>query len=322
MEKLLTIIIPCYNEEDSIEYFFNETEKIDLPIQREYLFIDDGSKDRSLEKMKKLYKSHPDQVRYLSFSRNFGKEAGIYAGLREARGDYVVLMDVDMQDPPSLLPEMYRILTEEDYDCVGTRRINRKGEPPVRSFFAGAFYKLMNRISEIEIVDGARDFRMMTRQMVDAILEITEYNRFSKGIFAWVGFNTYYLEYENVERKHGETAWSFWSLFKYSLEGITSFTEAPLDIASFIGFFTFILALLLAAVFFIRTLIFDNPTEGWTSLIVVVLALGGLQLLSLGVLGKYLGKTFLETKKRPVYIIKETEEQVRGKDESGEEENK
>lgn len=322
MEKLLTIIIPCYNEEDSIEYFFNETEKIDLPIQREYLFIDDGSKDRSLEKMKKLYKSHPDQVRYLSFSRNFGKEAGIYAGLREARGDYVVLMDVDMQDPPSLLPEMYRILTEEDYDCVGTRRIDRKGEPPVRSFFARAFYKLMNQISEIEIVDGARDFRMMTRQMVGAILEITEYNRFSKGIFAWVGFDTYYLEYENVERKHGETAWSFWSLLKYSLEGIISFTEAPLDIASFIGFFTFILALLLAAVFFIRTLIFDNPTEGWTSLIVVVLALGGLQLLSLGVLGKYLGKTFLETKKRPVYIIKEAEEQVRGKDESGEEENK
>lgn len=321
MEKLLTIIIPCYNEEDSIEYFFNETEKIDLPIQREYLFIDDGSKDHSLKKMKKLYQSHPDKVRYLSFSRNFGKEAGIYGGLREAQGDYVVLMDVDMQDPPSLLPEMYRILTKEDYDCVGTRRINRKGEPPVRSFFAGVFYKLMNRISEIEIVDGARDFRMMTRQMVDAILEITEYNRFSKGIFAWVGFNTYYLEYENIERKHGETAWSFWSLFKYSIEGIISFTEAPLDIASFIGFFTFILALLLAAVFFIRTLIFDNPTEGWTSLIVVVLALGGLQLLSLGVLGKYLGKMFLEIKNRPVYIVKETEEQMMEEDEPGQEKN-
>lgn len=322
MEKLLTIIVPCYNEEDSIEHFFYETEKIDLPIQREYLFINDGSKDGSLNKMKQLYKTNPDKVRYLSFSRNFGKEAGIYAGLREAQGDYVVLMDVDMQDPPSLLPKMYRILTEEDYDCVGTRRINRKGEPFIRSFFAKTFYKLMNRVSDIEIIDGARDFRMMTRQMVDSILEITEYNRFSKGIFAWVGFDTYYLEYENIERKHGETAWSFWSLFKYSIEGIISFTEAPLDIASFVGFFTFILAVLLAAVFFIRTLIFDNPTEGWTSLIVVVLALGGLQLLSLGVLGKYLGKMFLETKNRPVYIIKETEKKMNEEKKLRQEENK
>ena len=250
--------------------------------------------------------SNDVRVHYFSFSRNFGKEAALYAGLEHSKGDYVAVMDVDLQDPPELLPEMYRLIQDEEYDCIGTRRKDREGEPIIRSFFARKFYKLINRISDTEIVDGARDFRLMKRQMVNAILDLSEYNRFSKGIFSWVGFETKYLEFQNKERVAGQTTWSFWSLFRYSLDGIVAFSEIPLAMASIIGFFTFAVAIILALFFGVRTLIFGNPTSGWTSMIVIILGLGGIQLLSLGVIGNYLGKTFLETKKRPIYILKES----------------
>lgn len=235
----------------------------------------------------------------------------IYAGLQSATGDFVAVMDVDLQDPPELLPSMYKTLKKEAFDCVGTKRVNRNGEPRISSFFAKMFYKLINRISDNYIVDGARDYRLMTRRMVDAVLEMTEYNRFSKGIFTWVGFETKYIEYSNVERSAGKTSWSFWGLFKYSIDGIVAFSEAPLAIASVVGFITFLIALVMAVFFAIRTLIFGNPTSGWTSLVVIILALGGIQLLSLGILGKYISKTYLETKRRPLYILKETDEDLR-----------
>lgn len=309
MSHLTSIVVPCYNEEEMIPVFFDITEKIAIPGEREYIFVNDGSTDRSLEEIKKLHKMAPDRVRYISFSRNFGKEAGMYAGLQESRGDFVVIMDVDLQDPPELLPEMYDTLVEEkDIDSVATRRVTRSGEPPIRSWFAKMFYKVINAISDTEIVDGARDYRMMNRKMVDSILEVTEYNRFYKGIVNWVGFNTQYLEYENVERHLGETTWSFWQLFKYSIDGIISYSTFPLTIVSLIGFFIFLVSIILAAVFAVRTLIFDNPVQGWTSLAVIILGLGGLTILSLGIIGQYLGKTFLETKNRPIYIVKETEE--------------
>lgn len=309
MSHLTSIVVPCYNEEEMIPVFFDITEKITIPGKREYIFVNDGSTDRSLEEIKKLHKMAPDRVRYISFSRNFGKEAGMYAGLQESRGDFVVIMDVDLQDPPELLPEMYDTLVEEkDIDSVATRRVTRSGEPPIRSWFAKMFYKVINAISDTEIVDGARDYRMMNRKMVDSILEVTEYNRFYKGIVNWVGFNTQYLEYENVERHLGETTWSFWQLFKYSIDGIISYSTFPLTIVSLIGFFIFLVSIILAAVFAVRTLIFDNPVQGWTSLAVIMLGLGGLTILSLGIIGQYLGKTFLETKNRPIYIVKETEE--------------
>ncbi|MGP6140260.1 glycosyltransferase family 2 protein [Jeotgalibaca sp. A127] len=311
--ELISLIVPCYNEEEMIPLYITEIEKImiNMPeVDYEYVFVNDGSKDQTLKVLKEqaLLNSH---VRYLSFSRNFGKEAGLYAGLKHAKGDYVVVMDVDLQDPPELLPEMYRLIKTEAFDCIGTRRSTRKGEPPIRSYFARQFYRLINRISDTEIVDGARDYRMMTRQMVNAILEISEYNRFSKGIFSWVGFETKYLEFENKERVAGETSWSFWSLFKYSIDGIVAFSEAPLDIASIVGFLSFAAAVVLAIFFAIRTLIFGNPTSGWTSLITIILGLGGMQLLSLGILGKYVGKVFLEAKRRPIYILKETDEDLR-----------
>lgn len=311
--ELISLIVPCYNEEEMIPLYITEIEKImiNMPeVDYEYVFVNDGSKDQTLEVLKEqaLLNSH---VRYLSFSRNFGKEAGLYAGLNHAKGDYVVVMDVDLQDPPELLPEMYRLIKTEAFDCIGTRRSTRKGEPPIRSYFARQFYRLINRISNTEIVDGARDYRMMTRQMVNAILEISEYNRFSKGIFSWVGFETKYMEFENKERVAGETSWSFWSLFKYSIDGIVAFSEAPLDIASIVGFLSFAAAVVLAILFAIRTLIFGNPTSGWTSLITIILGLGGMQLLSLGILGKYVGKVFLEAKRRPIYILKETDEDLR-----------
>lgn len=311
--ELISLIVPCYNEEEMIPLFITEIEKIMLKmpeVDYEYVFVNDGSKDQTLAVLKEqaLLNSH---VRYLSFSRNFGKEAGLYAGLNHAKGDYVVVMDVDLQDPPELLPEMYRLIKTEAFDCIGTRRSTRKGEPPIRSYFARQFYRLINRISDTEIVDGARDYRMMTRQMVNAILEISEYNRFSKGIFSWVGFETKYLEFENKERVAGETSWSFWGLFKYSIDGIVAFSEAPLDIASIVGFLSFAAAVVLAIFFAIRTLIFGNPTSGWTSLITIILGLGGMQLLSLGILGKYVGKVFLEAKHRPIYILKETDEDLR-----------
>lgn len=307
---LISIIVPCYNEEEVLELFYNEVEKVKNQLENatiEYLFINDGSKDRTLDRLRDLSKENSN-VRYISFSRNFGKEAAMFAGLENAQGDYVVVMDADLQDPPELLPKMYNIIKEEEYDCVGSRRVSREGEPPIRSFFAKQFYKIINRISETEIVDGARDYRFMTRQMVNAILEVREYNRFSKGIFSWVGFNTKYLEYENQNRAAGETTWSFWSLMKYSLDGIVAFSDVPLAISSLVGLFSFIAAIIMAIVVAIRTLLFDDPTTGWTSLVVIILAIGGLQLFCLGILGKYLGKTFLESKDRPIYIIKETED--------------
>ena len=307
-KNVISIIVPCYNEEEMIPLFYDEIDKISQEMNAitfEFIFVNDGSRDATLDRLKELA-SRDARVRYYSFSRNFGKEAALYAGLVHSHGDYVAVMDVDLQDPPELLPEMYRLIQDEGYDCIGTRRKDREGEPVIRSFFARGFYKLINRISDTEIIDGARDFSLMSRQMVNAILSMTEYNRFSKGIFSWVGFETKYLEFENKERVAGQTTWSFWSLFKYSLDGIVAFSEIPLALASIVGFITFGVAIILAFFFAIRTLLFGNPTSGWTSMIVIVLALGGIQLLSLGIIGKYLGKTFLETKKRPIYILKES----------------
>ena len=311
-KELISIVIPCFNEQEMVPIFYNEMDKIMAAthiIDFELIFVNDGSSDDTLESMRALAKQD-ERVRYLSFSRNFGKEAAMYAGLQHTTGDYVAVMDVDLQDPPALLPVMYKTLKKETYDCVGTKRVDRNGEPKIRSFFAKLFYKLMNRISDNYIVDGARDYRLMTRRMVDAVLEMTEYNRFSKGIFTWVGFDTKYIEYSNVERPAGKTSWSFWGLFKYSVDGIVAFSEAPLALASIVGFLPFVIALGMALFFTIRTLIFGNPTSGWTSLVVIILALGGIQLLSLGILGKYISKTYLETKRRPIYILKETDEDL------------
>ncbi|MDL2432507.1 glycosyltransferase family 2 protein [Streptococcus sp. SC1] len=303
----ISVIVPCFNEEESIPLFHEAMEAVKYQIrdQFEYIFVNDGSTDRTLTVLRELSSRCP-VVHYLSFSRNFGKEAALYAGLQEASGDLVTVMDVDLQDPPELLIEMKAMLDmNPELDCVGTRRTTREGEPPIRSFFANLFYKLINKISQVEMVDGARDFRLMRRQMVDAILEVSEYNRFSKGIFAWVGFNTEYLEYKNVERVAGKTSWNFWSLFNYSLEGIVNFSDAPLNIAFLGGILSWILAFILMAVIIIRTLVFGDPTSGWPSLMTVILLIGGFQLLTIGILGKYIGKIFMETKKRPVYVIKE-----------------
>lgn len=307
---MLSIIIPCYNEEESIPLFFDEVEKISPHIHEsiEYIFINDGSRDNTLGTLRNLYQKYPDKVRYLSFSRNFGKEAGLYAGLQAAKGDLITVMDVDLQDPPELLPKMIHMLqSNSELDCIGTRRGDREGEPAIRSFFARMFYRLVNKIGDTEMVDGARDFRLMTRQMVDAILELTEYNRFSKGIFSWVGFNTEYLSYENRERVAGKTSWSFWSLLSYSIDGIINFSEAPLNIASYVGAFSCIGSVISMFVIFFRTIIKGDPTSGWPSMVCIILFVAGLQLLCLGIIGKYIGKIFLETKKRPIYIVKETE---------------
>ncbi len=269
------------------------------------IFVDDGSKDRTLAIVKELAEKDT-RVKYLSFSRNFGKEAAIYAGFQHADGDYVAMLDADLQDPPSMLPEMLRGIREEGYDSVATRRVSRKGEPPIRSFFARRFYRLMNRISTAEIMDGARDYRLMTRQFKEAILEISEYNRFSKGIFGWVGFKTKWIEFENVERKAGETKWSFWKLFKYSLEGIIGFSTAPLAMVSMLGVGVCCIAFLFLIFILIRTLCFGDPVAGWPSMTCIILMLGGIQLLCIGILGMYLSKTYLETKKRPIYICGET----------------
>ncbi|MCM2137729.1 glycosyltransferase family 2 protein [Vagococcus fluvialis] len=305
---LLSIVVPCYNEEETILSFYQEVMKIKEqmpPLNFEFIFVNDGSSDNTLKQLKILENKDPKQVKYLSFSRNFGKEAALYAGLKYATGDLITVMDADLQDPPSLLPEMYRLITEQNYDCIGTRRKNREGEPKIRSFFAKKFYKIINKISDVQIVDGARDFRLMTRQMVDAILELQEYNRFSKGLFSWVGFDTFYLEYENVERQEGKSSWSFGQLFMYSLDGIIAFSEFPLIISAVVGMLSFILAIIALIFIVVRALIFGDPTSGWPSLVCIILALGGLQLFCLGILGQYLGKTFLETKKRPIYILKE-----------------
>ncbi|MDK2844929.1 MAG: glucosyltransferase [Enterococcus sp.] len=304
--KLISIVVPCYNEEETVEIFYRETEKINQMLQGylfEYIFVNDGSKDGTLNKLRVLSKNK--NVHYISFSRNFGKEAALYAGLKEAKGDFVTVMDADLQDPPELLIEMIQTLEQGEYDCVGTRRSTRKGEPPIRSWFAKRFYQLVNRIGEVEMVDGARDFRLMTRQMVDSVLELSEYNRFSKGLFAWVGYNTKYLEYENRERVAGQTSWSFWSLFKYSIDGIVNFSEAPLNLASFVGAFSCFVSIIAMIFIVVKTLIFNDPTSGWPSLVCIILFIGGIQLLCLGIVGKYISKIFLETKKRPIYIIKE-----------------
>ncbi|CAI3414479.1 glycosyltransferase family 2 protein [Enterococcus cecorum] len=311
----LSIIVPCYNEEETVEIFYQETQKVikQLQCDYEFLFVNDGSKDKTLQKLRFLSQKDAN-VRYLSFSRNFGKESALFAGLKAATGDLITVMDADLQDPPELLPEMVKAIFDEGYDCVGTRRTTRDGEPVIRSFFARMFYRIVNRIGEVEMVDGARDFRLMTRQMVDSILELSEYNRFSKGLFSWVGYKTKYLTFENRERVAGQTSWSFWSLFKYSIDGIINFSEAPLNIASFIGAISCVGAVVAMIVVIIKTLIFKDPTTGWPSLVSIILFMGGLQLLCLGIIGKYIAKIFLETKKRPHYIVKETEKTRRGGD--------
>ena len=308
MSKLCSCIVPCFNEEKVIPIYYDEmqvSKQEEGKIDFEIIFIDDGSKDKTLEVIKKL--SEQDEcIHYVSFSRNFGKEAAMYAGFEHANGEYVVTMDVDLQDPPHLIPEMIRSIEEEGYDSVATRRVTRKGEPPIRSFFARRFYGLINKISDADIVDGARDFRMMKRDMVNAILSMPEYNRFTKGIFGWVGFKTKWIEFENVERAAGETKWSFWKLFRYALEGIIAFSTVPLTIVSLIGVIVCIIAFLFLLFVVIRATIFGDPVAGWPSLICVISFLSGIQLLGIGVVGMYLSKTYLETKKRPIYIKKES----------------
>ncbi|MCF0115684.1 MAG: glycosyltransferase [Erysipelotrichaceae bacterium] len=304
--ELLSIVVPCYNEQETVALFYDATIKVldTLDIRREIIYVNDGSKDNTLEELKKLYKEHPEDVKVIDFSRNFGKEGGLLAGLEHAKGDYIVVMDADLQDPPSFLPQMLEMLREGDADIVGTRRVTRKGEPPIRSFFARAFYKVINYFTEVEIVDGARDFRMMRKQVVDSILELQEYHRFSKGLFAWVGYKTIYLEYENVERVAGETSWSFWKLFAYAIEGIVAFTTAPLQLATVFGLMFSIVAFLALLFVVIRALLFGDPVAGWPSLVAIILFLGGIQLLSLGIIGSYLAKTYMEVKNRPKYIVK------------------
>lgn len=295
----LEIVVPCYNEEKNILKFYIEIDKaLKNDIDWQIIFVNDGSDDDTLAEIKKL-----EKVKYISFSRNFGKEAAIYAGLKKTTAQYVILMDVDLQDPPSLIPEMITYI--DDYDIVATRRVTRTGEPKIRSFFARRFYSIMNRMSDIELVDGARDFRIMKRNVVDSVLELSEINRFSKGIFQWVGFDTKWIEYENIQRAEGETSWSFWQLFKYSIEGIVSFTVAPLYISTIVGIIFSIISFFSILFIVVRTLIFGDPVSGWPSTISIILLIGGIQLFSIGVLGQYLAKTYIETKNRPKYIIKE-----------------
>lgn len=305
----ISIVVPCYNEEKTVPLLFDEVEKFKDGHEFEYLFIDDGSSDGTLQAIKALARKYK-YVRFVSFSRNFGKEAALYAGLQASTGELITVMDVDLQDPPELLPLMIEKITTTDIDCVGTRRSIREGEPVIRSFFAKRFYQLINKISDTEMVDGARDFRLMTRQMVDAVLELTEYNRFSKGLFSWVGFKTEYLSFENRERVAGETSWSFWKLFNYSIDGIVNFSDAPLTIASFTGALSCIGSGIAILFIIARALLFGDPTAGWPSMVSIFLFIGGIQLLCLGIIGKYIGKIFLETKQRPVYIIRETEQTI------------
>ena len=323
--KLFSAIVPCYNEEENIEYFYDEFIKNrpffeSRDLDYELIYVDDGSGDRTAEKVLELRKRDPKVV-LLQFSRNFGKEAAMYAGLQNARGDYVAIMDADLQDPPSLLPEMFGYL-DEGYDQAATRRTTRKGEPPVRSWFARRFYHIINRYSKTEIVDGARDYRLMKRQVVDAILRVTEYNRFSKGIFSWVGFNTKWIEYENIERKHGKTKWNFWSLFLYAIDGIVAYTTEPLAIASFTGILFFLISIIGIIVVIIRKLAFGDPTSGWPSLVCIILFVSGIQLLCIGIVGEYLSKTYLEVKNRPIYLLKQKVGGEDGKDHKPSEEEK
>ena len=306
--KTVTLIVPCYNEEASLPIFYDAVCEVAKEISQyalTMLFVNDGSKDRTLSILRELA-GKDERVRYLSFSRNFGKEAAMYAGFCNAKGDYVCVMDADMQDPPALLPQMLTILETGEYDSVATRRVSRDGEPPIRSFFARMFYKLINRISDADIVDGARDFRLMKREMVDAIVSMCEYNRFSKGIFGWIGFRTKWLPYKNVERVAGETKWSFWKLFKYSIDGIVNFSQAPLSIASFSGMLFTLIAFFMVLFVIVRKLIFGDPVAGWASTVCIILFIGGIQLLCMGIIGQYLAKTYMEVKKRPHYIIAES----------------
>ena len=306
--KTVTLIVPCYNEEASLPIFYDAVCGVAQEIPQyalTMLFVNDGSKDRTLSILRELA-GKDERVRYLSFSRNFGKEAAMYAGFCNAKGDYVCVMDADMQDPPALLPQMLAILETGEYDSVATRRVSRDGEPPIRSFFARMFYKLINRISDADIVDGARDFRLMKREMVDAIVSMCEYNRFSKGIFGWIGFRTKWLPYKNVERVAGETKWSFWKLFKYSIDGIVNFSQAPLSIASFSGMLFTLIAFFMVLFVIARKLIFGDPVAGWASTVCIILFIGGIQLLCMGIIGQYLAKTYMEVKKRPHYIIAES----------------
>lgn len=309
MEKI-SVIVSCYNEEKALPLFYEEMERVRKQdfegIDFEYIFVNDGSKDKTLDVIKEL-RQNDDKVRYVSFSRNFGKEAAMIAGLDASEGDYITWMDADLQDPPSLLRKMYDTIKNEGYDCVGTRRVTRKGEPPIRSFFARMFYRIINKMSDIEMVDGARDYRLMTRQVADAIKDLKEYNRYSKGLFSFVGFETKWIEYENVERVAGETKWSFWKLFKYALEGITAFSTTPLIISSVVGLLFCLIAFIIIIAIIVRTVVFGDPTSGWPSMVCIIIFVSGIQLFSLGIIGQYLSKTYLEVKNRPIYIVKETE---------------
>lgn len=308
MMKNLSIVVPCYNEEETIRPFLEATKIVEQEMAQDlvfdYIFVNDGSKDNTLEVLRQVSDEFSN-VHYLSFSRNFGKEAALLAGLENAQGDFVTVMDADLQDPPEMLVEMYNLI-QNGYDVVGTRRVDRTGEPIIRSFFADMFYKIINAVSDTEMVDGARDFRLMTRQVIDSILELNEVNRFSKGIFSWVGFNVTYLPYENRERVAGETSWNFWSLLRYSIEGFINFSDAPLNFSIWSGLISFCLSVLGILFVVIRKLTIGGSVTGWASLVSIMLFIGGIQLLSLGIIGKYISKIFLETKKRPIYIIKES----------------
>lgn len=304
----ISIVVPCFNEQEALPFFYKEFKSLTTKMSYEdfeLIFVDDGSRDKTLDTIKDIAKNDT-RIKYISFSRNFGKEAAILAGLEHSKGDYVALMDADLQDPPAILPEMYEALTVEGFDSAATRRVTRKGEPPIRSFFARMFYKIMNKISKAELVDGARDYRLMNRRFVDALLSMKEYNRFTKGLFGWVGFKTKWIEFENVERVAGETKWSFWKLLAYAIEGIVAFSTAPLVIATIIGLFFCLLSFAGTALIVVRKFLFGDPVQGWASTISVLLSIGGVQLLCTGILGQYLAKTYLETKHRPVYIVGET----------------
>lgn len=308
--KKISVIVACYNEEKALPYFYQEMERVrevdfsDTGLTFEYIFVNDGSKDHTLQILKDLA-AHDPKVKYISFSRNFGKEAAMLAGMDAATGDYITLMDADLQDPPHLLREMYSEIVDHGYDRVGSRRVSRKGEPPIRSFFARRFYKLINKMSNVQMVDGARDYWLMTREVADAITSMREYNRYSKGLNAFVGFDTKWIEYENIERVAGETKWSFWKLFKYAIEGITAFSTVPLIISSIIGLIFCLVAFIAIIFIVVRTLAFGDPTSGWPSLVCIIIFVSGVQLFSIGIIGQYLAKTYLEVKKRPIYIIKE-----------------
>lgn len=305
--KKISIVVPCYNEEEALPLFYAEIDKVSKTMKEdfEFIFVNDGSKDNTISIIKKFSKED-SRCKYINFSRNFGKESAMYAGLELSTGDYVTIMDADLQDPPSILPDMLKIIKDEGYDSVGLRRVTRKGEPPIRSFFARIFYKIINKMSKVEMVDGARDYRLMTRQMVDAIVDLKEYNRYSKGLFSFVGFNTKWLEYENVSRVAGETKWSFFKLFAYAIEGIVAFTTVPLTLAALVGLLFCLIAFIMIIVIIVKTLVFGDPTSGWPSLVCIIFLVGGIELFAIGIIGEYLAKTYLETKKRPIYIIKET----------------